>query len=111
MDPVAPDPKKADDAAPMARPPSQRSDAGSMNGVMREFLTWIARCQRTEADVMEAWRSTCPRLTLWEDALAAQLVKVERGVGMRMGEARVTLTPRGQAVVAGPRSPSEIVSV
>jgi hypothetical protein len=32
MDPVAPDPKKADDAVPMARPPSQRSDARSMNG-------------------------------------------------------------------------------
>jgi hypothetical protein len=58
---------------------------------------------------MEAWRSTCPRYTVWEDALAAQFVKVERGVRLRMGEARVTLTPRGQAVVAGPRSPFELI--
>jgi hypothetical protein len=102
LDSVATDPQKADEAVPLASPPSQRPDAGSTNAVMREFLAWVARCPRTEADVMEAWRSSCPRFTVWEDALAVQLVKVEREVGMRMGEARVTLTSRGQAVVAGP---------
>ena len=102
LDPAAARPRKADDAVPMASSPSQRADAGFVDAAMREFLTWVARCPRTEADVMEAWRSTCPRYTVWEDALAAQLVAVERDVGTRMGEARVTLTPRGQAVVAGP---------
>jgi hypothetical protein len=99
---AATDPKNADDAVPLATPPSERPDSGSSNAVLREFLTWVTRCPRTEADVMAAWRSSCPRYTVWEDALAVRLVKVEREVGMRMGEARVTLTSRGQAVVAGP---------
>jgi hypothetical protein len=102
IDSAAADPEKADDAVPTVTSPAQRPDGTSTNAVMREFLVWVARCPRTEADVMEAWRSNCPRHTVWEDALAAQLVAVERDVGMRMGEARITLTPRGQAVIAGP---------
>ena len=93
-------PKKAD-AVPAVSSASERSEAGATDAVMREFLAWVARCPRTETDVMEAWRSHCPRYTVWEDALIAQLVSVEREDGMRMGEARVTLTRRGQAVVAG----------
>jgi DNA-binding transcriptional LysR family regulator len=28
---------------------------------------------------MEAWKSSCPRLTVWEDAVADRLVRVRRG--------------------------------
>jgi hypothetical protein len=72
----------------------------SVNAPTRELLAWVARCPRTYADTMEAWRSSCPRFTAWEDALYAGLVRVERVLGTRNGEARVTLTPRGQAVLA-----------
>ena len=60
---------------------------------VREFLIWVARCPRTYNDAMEAWRSSCPRYTVWEDALAAELINV--------APAGVTLTPRGQAALAG----------
>ena len=36
---------------------------------MLQFLTWIARRNRTHADVMDAWQSSCPRLSVWEDAV------------------------------------------
>src|SRR5579859_4040318 len=65
---------------------------------LHEFLVWVARCPRSYDDAMEAWRSSCPRYTVWEDALAAELVRV--------AESEVILTPRGQAALAGARATS-----
>ncbi len=36
---------------------------------MLQFLTWVASRKRTHADVMDAWQSSCPRLSVWEDAV------------------------------------------
>lgn len=55
---------------------------------LREFLVWVERCPRTYAETMEAWRSSCPRFTIWEDALAEGLVQIDR-------DSVVTLTRRG----------------
>ena len=68
---------------------------------MRDFLGWVARGPRTYADVMEAWRSTCPRFTVWEDALHAGYVQVERCAGQKFGEERVILTSPGRALLDG----------
>jgi hypothetical protein len=65
--------------------------------LMREFLTWVDSRPRSYAEAMEAWRSNCPRHTVWEDALAEGLIQVE-GDG-RMCEAVVSLTTRGKAVL------------
>ena len=65
--------------------------------LMREFLTWVASRRRTYAEAMEAWRSTCPRHTVWEDAFIDGLVRVE-GDGP-LAQAEVTLTPRGRAAL------------
>ena len=37
--------------------------------LMLQFLGWIAERPRSRSEVMEAWRSSCPRLTIWEDAI------------------------------------------
>ena len=34
-----------------------------------ELLAWIAERPRTYPETIEAWKSSCPRLTVWEDAL------------------------------------------
>jgi hypothetical protein len=65
--------------------------------LMREFLTWVASRRRTYAEAMEAWRSTCPRHTVWEDALLGGLIQVE--AGSPTDEPEVSLTPRGQAAL------------
>jgi hypothetical protein len=44
-----------------------------------QLLAWIAERPRTYPETMEAWKSSCPRLTVWEDAVADGLVRVERG--------------------------------
>jgi hypothetical protein len=60
-----------------------------------QFLAWLADRPRTYADVMDAWRSNCPRDPVWEDALAAGLVRFENG-----SRGRVILTALGEAVLA-----------
>ena len=34
-----------------------------------QFLTFVAGGERTYGETMEAWRSTCPRMSIWEDAI------------------------------------------
>jgi hypothetical protein len=60
-----------------------------------ELLSWLSARPRTYTDAMEAWRSHCPRLTVWEDALIDGLIKVERA------GARVVLTPLGERALQG----------
>ena len=42
-----------------------------------DLVEWIARQPRPYTDVMEAWRTSCPRLTVWEDAVDRGLVTRE----------------------------------
>ena len=39
-----------------------------------DLVQWIAEGPRPYREVMEAWRTSCPRLTIWEDTVDAQLV-------------------------------------
>jgi hypothetical protein len=62
-----------------------------------EFLAWVSLRPRTYGETMEAWRSSCPRLSVWEDALADGLIRVESGANL--DESRVTVTDRGRALL------------
>jgi hypothetical protein len=62
-----------------------------------QFLGWIAEGGRTYVEVMDAWRTSCPRLSIWEDALGDGLVRIENHPGGRREQARVTITERGLA--------------
>jgi hypothetical protein len=44
-----------------------------------QLLEWIGERSRTYPETIEAWKSSCPRLTVWEDALADGLVRIDRG--------------------------------
>jgi hypothetical protein len=39
-----------------------------------QLLDWISERPRTYAEVLETWRTTCPRLSIWEDACIDGLV-------------------------------------
>lgn len=69
----------------------------SLSPLMMEFLAWVASRQRTYVEAMEAWRSTCPRHTVWEDAVMGGLIRVERKGTVQQSE--VNLTPRGRAML------------
>jgi hypothetical protein len=74
-------------------------DASSTASVAltRQFLAWVAEGPRTYGEAMEAWRSTCPRLSIWEDAVRDGLVHFENGGPMNAS--RVLLTPAGKALL------------
>lgn len=60
-----------------------------------DLLDWLATGPKPYAEVMEAWRTSCPRLTVWEDAVDAGLV-VRRGLD---AGAVVQLTAKGRDLV------------
>jgi hypothetical protein len=59
-----------------------------VNALTIDMLTWFDSREVSYAEAIEAWHSHCPRLTIWEDALADGLIRVEHGV--------VTVTDRGR---------------
>lgn len=57
-----------------------------------ELLQWVTTRPRTYEDVVEAWKSNCPRYAVWDDAATAGLVTADREC--------VALTERGRAALA-----------
>jgi D-3-phosphoglycerate dehydrogenase len=39
-----------------------------------DLVSWIAKEERSYAEVMDAWRTSCPRLPVWEEANSRGLV-------------------------------------
>lgn len=64
-----------------------------LDPLIRDLVEWVAREPRPYAEVMELWRTSCPRLTVWEDAVErGYLVRERDGLGPR-----VTVTQQGRA--------------
>ena len=40
----------------------------TVDSLVLDLLEWIGPGPRPYADVMEAWRTSCPRLPVWEEA-------------------------------------------
>ena len=39
-----------------------------VENLILDLLEWLARRDRSYEEVMEAWRTSCPRLPVWEEA-------------------------------------------
>jgi len=63
--------------------------------IMIQFLAWVADRPRNYAQTMDAWRSSCPRLSVWEDAIIEGLIRIESNANRS-----IRLTPQGAAVLA-----------
>jgi hypothetical protein len=42
--------------------------ADPTEALILDLLQWIGTADRTYAETMEAWRTSCPRLPVWEEA-------------------------------------------
>jgi hypothetical protein len=73
--------------------------AAVVSSSMREFLVWLDAAPRTYDETMDAWRTSCPRLSLWEDATIGGLVELVRDDA---GCAVVCLTEIGRVALARP---------
>ena len=66
--------------------------ADTADALVLDFVEWIARQPRLYSEVIATWRTSCPRLTIWEDA-------VDRGYVARRPTAeglRVAITEGGE---------------
>lgn len=66
----------------------------------RAFLEWLDAAPRGYEETMAGWRSSCPRLALWEDALADGLIRIEPETS-RMSTTRVAVTEAGRNWLRG----------
>ena len=74
-----------------------------------DLVQWVAREPRTYAEVIDAWKTSCPRLTVWEDAVDLGYV-TRRSVGARgtivvvTGAGRALLDAQPVATAIKPRT-------
>jgi hypothetical protein len=73
---------------------AETSEKAAAAALTLQFLGFVAD-GRSYGETMEAWRSTCPRMPIWEDAVRDGLVHIENGSAMK--SCRVVLTARGRA--------------
>ena len=65
----------------------------------RQLVAWAAERPRTYGEAMEAWRTSCPRLPIWEDAVDARLIEVLPALGRRTCDRPIRVTAAGQALL------------
>ena len=46
-------------------PPAAYTENVEISAPTVELLTWVTARERSYADVLEAWRSNCPRTAVW----------------------------------------------
>jgi hypothetical protein len=66
-----------------------------------DLLEWIGRQPRPYSEVIEVWRTSCPRLPVWEEANARGFVERHHQVG---DEARVQVSLAGMAFLEARRA-------
>ena len=40
----------------------------TVDNLILDLVEWVGRTERTYQETMDAWRTSCPRLPVWEDA-------------------------------------------
>jgi hypothetical protein len=75
----------------------------TVESLVLDLLEWIGPRSRPYAEVMEAWRTSCPRLPVWEDANERGFIDRRREPGR--GEF-ISVSVAGQEHLQGHRSPS-----
>ncbi len=66
-----------------------------MESLILDLLEWLVRRDRSYDEVMDAWRTSCPRLPVWEDANDRGLVMKEQVQGRSI----VRITSSGLALL------------
>jgi hypothetical protein len=65
----------------------------TVENLILDLVEWVGRKERTYQERMDAWRTSCPRLPVWEDATERGLVETASANGRSL----VLATPAGLA--------------
>jgi hypothetical protein len=67
----------------------------AIESLILDLLEWAADRERSYEEAMEAWRTSCPRFPIWEDANDRGLIRTEH----LHGRSTVRVTPNGRALL------------
>jgi hypothetical protein len=70
--------------------------AETADALVLDLVEWIAREPRLYSEVIATWRTSCPRLTIWEDAVDRGYVERETTTGFGL---LVTVTEDGEKLL------------
>jgi hypothetical protein len=73
-----------------------------VESLILDLLEWVASRERGSEEVMDAWRTLCPRLPVWEDANDCGLIETKCVNGRML----VRVTPSGASFLARRRPAS-----
>jgi hypothetical protein len=65
----------------------------TVDALIVDLLEWLTTRDRTYQEIIDVWRTSCPRLPVWEDANDRGLVAREYVNGLEV----VGITPAGSA--------------
>jgi hypothetical protein len=68
-----------------------------------DLVEWVAKAPRSYAEMLDAWRTSCPRLTVWEDAIERNLVMRKPVAGRGT---MVVVTEAGRRFLTAARQPA-----
>jgi hypothetical protein len=69
--------------------------ADVVEALIFDLLEWVASGERTYEEVMDAWRTSCPKLPVWEDANDRGLITQQQTNGRTV----VRITAAGLALL------------
>lgn len=75
-----------------------------MSALLLQLLAWVDARPRTYGETMDAWRTACPRMPIWEDATDGGLVEIAAGDGAGFHRSIVRLTASGRELLAASRA-------
>jgi hypothetical protein len=70
--------------------------SAASDSLTRQFLEWLDERPRTREEALDVWRTSCPRLSIWEDAWIDCLIE-ECGAGPW-----ISVTPIGRHFLRAP---------
>jgi hypothetical protein len=65
----------------------------TVDALILDLLQWMGPEPRPYAEVLEAWRTSCPRLPVWEDAIDRGFITRQHAPGR---VALVSVSPAGE---------------
>lgn len=66
-----------------------------VESLILDLLEWLARRERSYEETMDAWRTSCPKLPVWEEANDRGFVMIDAARGRNV----VRLTSTGLALL------------
>jgi DNA-binding PadR family transcriptional regulator len=72
-----------------------------LENLILDLLEWLGKQDRTYEETMDAWRTSCPKLPVWEDATDRGLISTDFAQGRNI----VRITEAGLAFLEQHRVP------